>query len=176
MVSIVDQEPRQDRPSDHLLIWIIVGVLVVAWLLVPPQMGGLVNHPLVPSLNHGRQFQLAFTMRALDAENAGEPSLYPADAGIRSFRSLIDRLVAEHYLTESDVKKFRLLEDFELTNFSASDPPETAMIISKPGPFWKKDGFVVFTLNDDKGEMHEHRQDRARIKLPPREPAILPAE
>lgn len=157
------------KASPWRVAWAVVLLAAVAAVFVVPAINHrLVQGQLTGTLNNVRQIQIAVMQMNLDLTNSGEArSGFPADLGVKSFAEYRARLVKESYLSAADAEK--ITRGFQLVNVSRDDPPDTAFLLKKG----EGRGFVVFTLGGS-GGAYKRPADAGAVRLPNRDPAILP--
>lgn len=161
------------------LRWLaVVAVLsvVATWLAWPSFRERMQANGFVPALNQARKLAVAMDALGQDEGNGG----YPADVGAASAEEMLARLVAGGYLTQEEADRVGIGTIFLLTNASAADPADTALLISRnfadptvTEPGWLQEGVAVMTVGGKFGFLRKP-EERARVALPPRQPEFLP--
>jgi hypothetical protein len=177
-----DEWRKPDRLWPRRVFWFVIVVVSVGLVVrcsVPNIHIGPVKAVMTEKFANARSFSQAGQMLALDEKESGGGG-FPADLAVKTAREFIDRLVKSGHITEQERRKFKL-DDFVIVNIAASDPPETAFLLSKSYfdvkyryPDVKNWSFIVFR-KDGNGGIYTRPSDRlsGAVILPDRNPQFL---
>jgi hypothetical protein len=177
---------KQRRGGRSYFAWIVVGsvaaVIAAYWLVVLPSIrNARIQRQIAEELQNAHQLQLAVeTMNNDHALTGDRRGIGPADMGVKSLREFVQRLVNASYLTPEQAENMHA-ENFALINYSSADPEGTACIVSREyvDPTYQRSepigGYVVLSKTSS-GALYGKVAGRDTLKLPDREPRILPQE